>query len=95
MRPLQVFRTDKSCLQHEPDCAFILLHLCYFSHEGSPNMPNVGIEGAHSTRVIATCYRRVMCLSWYIFFFASYLHASKASLSFKWKDKGGACKWIE
>ena len=69
MRSLQVFRTNKSCQQHEPDCAFILLHLCYFSHEGSPNMPNVGIEGAHSTRVIATCYQRVMCLSWYKYYF--------------------------
>ena len=81
MRPLQVFRTDKSCLQHEPDCAFILLHLCYFSHEGSPNMPISGIQDGAPTRVIATCYRRVMCLSWYIFLPVTYMPPKLVCLS--------------
>ena len=88
MRSLQVFRTNKSCQQHEPDCAFILLHLCYFSHEGSPNMPISGIQDGAPTRVIATCYRRVMCLSWYNFFFARYLLPPRLVCLSRGKTKG-------
>ena len=71
-------------------CIHLAVSLFFVAMRVAQKMPNVGIEGAHSTRVIDTCFQSVRCLSWYkyYFFFSQILTTSKVSLSFKGKTKG-------